>query len=54
MGLNSTGLDTAKAAFGERPRSSCLFAPVFGHAAGNMASFNLGALLIGFVLYSGA
>ncbi|HNN47002.1 MAG TPA: hypothetical protein PKN34_13195, partial [Azospira sp.] len=53
MGLNSTGLDTAKPlSVDDRVRLACS-RQFFGHAAGNMASFNLGALLIGFVLYSG-
>lgn len=53
MGLNLTNTDNARPlSVDDRVRLACS-RQFFGHAAGNMASFNLGALLIGFVLYSG-
>lgn len=53
MGLNNTGFDNIKPlSVDDRVRLACS-RQFFGHAAGNMASFNLGALLIGFVLYAG-
>lgn len=53
MGSNNAGFENAKPlSLDDRVRLACA-RQFFGHAAGNMASFNLGALVVGFVLYSG-